>query len=338
MTTRWGLLAAGAIAHAFARGLAQTDSGRAVAVAARSEDSARKFAGEYGIERVYGGYQALLDDPDVDAVYISTPHNFHSEWAIKAARAGKHILCEKPVTVNLSEAEPVIKAARQAGILFMEAFMYRTHPQLDVLREIVGAGDIGEIRFVEARHGFNAGPGNSHRTTDAALAGGGILDVGCYAMSFARLAAGLAVGAPFANPTTVKATGLVAHGIDEYATASLQFESGVVAQVATAVKVGLDNVAVVYGSKGSVKIHSPWGGNGREPGATKLTVIQGRDRTERTVSLDRGIYAREADVFSAALDAGQTECAAMTLDDTLGNMRALDAWREEIGLRYDFED
>ena len=236
MTVRWGLLAAGLIAHAFARGLAQTESGKAVAVAARSEDSAREFAAQYAIERAYGGYQALLDDPDVDAVYISTPHNYHSEWAIKAAQAGKAILCEKPVTVNHAEALPVIEAARKAGVLFMEAFMYRTHPQLDLLREMVNNDDIGEVRFVEARHGFNAGPGYSHRTTDPALAGGGILDVGCYAMSFARLAAGLAEGKPFANPTSVRATGHVSHGIDEYATASLGFESGVAGQIATAVK------------------------------------------------------------------------------------------------------
>ena len=337
MSVRWGLLAAGVIAHAFARGLAQTNSGRAVAVAARAEDSARAFANAYGIERAYGHYQALLDDPEVDAVYISTPHNFHSEWAIKAVQAGKHILCEKPVTVNCAEAVPVIAAARAAGVLFMEAFMYRTHPQLDVLRDMVGAGQIGDIRFIEARHGFNAGPGYAHRTTDAALAGGGILDVGCYAMSFARLAAGLAIGEGFANPTVVKGVGHVSHGIDEYAAASLQFESGVAAQLATAVKAGLEQTALVYGSKGSIKIHSPWGGNGREPGDTKLTVVEGRKKTERIVSLDRGIYAREADVFAQAIEAGQTECAAMTPDDTLGNMRALDAWREEIGLRYKFE-
>ena len=337
MTVRWGLLAAGVIAHAFARGLQQTDSGTAVAVAARSQDSARDFADQYNINRYYGGYQRLLDDPEVDAVYISTPHNYHSEWAIKAAMAGKAILCEKPVTVNLPEALPVLDAARKAEVLFMEAFMYRTHPQLDALREIVANGDIGQVLFVEARHGFNAGPGYSHRTTDPALAGGGILDVGCYAMSFARLAAGLAEGKPFANPTRVRATGHVSHGIDEYTAASLEFDSGVAAQVATAVKVGLDNVAVVYGSKGSVKIHSPWGGNGREAGDTKLTIIRGRERAERSVPLDRGIYAREADVFAHALNAGQTECTAMTIDDTLGNMAALDAWRQEIGLKYSFE-
>lgn len=332
-----GLLAAGTIAHAFARGLAQTDSGKAFAVAARSADSARAFASEYGIQTAYGGYQGLLDDPNVDAVYISTPHNFHAEWAIKAAAAGKHILCEKPVTVSLAEALPVIAAARRAGVLFMEAFMYRTHPQLDVVREIVASGAIGEICFIEARHGFNAGAGYSHRTTSAALAGSGILDVGCYAMSFARLAAGLAEGKPFANPTVVKGIGHVSHGIDEWATASLQFESGVGAQVTTAVKVGLENGAVVYGSKGSVKVHSPWGGNGRVAGDTKLTLIQGRERSERIVPLDRGIYAREADVFAEAIDAGRPECAAMTPDDTLGNMAALDAWRADIGLRYAFE-
>ena len=188
-TLRWGLLAAGAIARAFATGLQQTNSGEVVAVAARNGDDASKFANKFDIPRAHEGYDALIADPSVDAIYLSTPHNHHAEWAIKAANAGKHILCEKPITVNLADADSVINAARGNRITFMEAFMYRTHPQMGTLRDLITSGEIGEVRFIDAKHGFNAGPNFNLRVTDKALAGGGILDVGCYPMSFCRLVA-----------------------------------------------------------------------------------------------------------------------------------------------------
>ena len=339
-TLRWGLLAAGAIARAFATGLQQTNSGEVVAVAARNGDDASKFANEFDIPRAHEGYDALIADPSVDAIYLSTPHNHHAEWAIKAANAGKHILCEKPITVNLADADSVINAARGNRITFMEAFMYRTHPQMGTLRDLITSGEIGEVRFIDAKHGFNAGPNFNLRVTDKALAGGGILDVGCYPMSFCRLVAGMATHQPFVNPTSVRGVAQINpdYGIDEWATASLAFEGGLAAQISTAVQVTLRNQATVFGSRGSIIIHSPWGGNGRQAGETKLSVFRpGQPTEEKLIPLDRGIYAQEADMFARAVQRGETEVTAMTWEDTLGNMAALDSWRREVGLTYDFE-
>ena len=339
-TLRWGLLAAGAIARAFATGLQQTNSGEVVAVAARNGDDASKFANEFDIPRAHEGYDALIADPSVDAIYLSTPHNHHAEWAIKAANAGKHILCEKPITVNLADADSVINAARGNRITFMEAFMYRTHPQMGTLRDLITSGEIGEVRFIDAKHGFNAGPNFNLRVTDKALAGGGILDVGCYHMSFCRLVAGMATQQPFVNPTSVRGVAQINpdYGIDEWATASLAFEGGLAAQISTAVQVTLRNQATVFGSRGSIIIHSPWGGNGRQAGETKLSVFRpGQPTEEKLIPLDRGIYAQEADMFARAVQRGETEVPAMTWEDTLGNMAALDSWRREVGLTYDFE-
>ena len=339
-TLRWGLLAAGAIARAFATGLQQTNSGEVVAVAARNGEDANNFANKFDIPRAHEGYDALIADPSVDAIYLSTPHNHHAEWAIKAANAGKHILCEKPITVNLADADSVINAARGNRITFMEAFMYRTHPQMGTLRDLITSGEIGEVRFIDAKHGFNAGPNFNLRVTDKALAGGGILDVGCYPMSFSRLVAGMATHQPFVNPTSVRGVAQINpdYGIDEWATASLAFEGGLAAQISTAVQVTLRNQATVFGSRGSINIHSPWGGNGRQAGETKLSVFRpGQPTEEKLIPLDRGIYAQEADMFARAVQRGETEVTAMTWEDTLGNMAALDTWRREVGLTYDFE-
>ena len=218
--------------------------------------------------------------------------------------------------------------------------MYRTHPQMGTLRDLITSGEIGEVRFIDAKHGFNAGPNFNLRVTDKALAGGGILDVGCYPMSFCRLVAGMATQQPFVNPTSVRGVAQINpdYGIDEWATASLAFEGGLAAQISTAVQVTLRNQATVFGSRGSIIIHSPWGGNGRQAGETKLSVFRpGQPTEEKLIPLDRGIYAQEADMFARAVQRGETEVTAMTWEDTLGNMAALDSWRREVGLTYDFE-
>ena len=154
---KWGLLAAGGIAHKFANGLATTDEATALAVGSRDLGKAKKFAEEHGIERAYGSYEELLADGDVDAVYISTPNSLHAEWSIAAAKAGKHILCEKPVTTNAPELEKVLAVVKEQGVFFMEAFMYRCHPQWKKLREVLDSGRIGQVRILESSFSFNMG-------------------------------------------------------------------------------------------------------------------------------------------------------------------------------------
>src|SRR6185369_728927 len=184
---RWGILGPGDIAKAFAGGVAGSRTGTIVALGARNPGKAG-LAQTFPGARILDGYDALLADPEVDAVYIAIPHPGHAEWAIKAAEAGKHVLCEKPLALTAFEADAMIHAARKAGTFLGEAFMYRLHPQTAKLVELVKAGTISEVRMIKSSFGF-AMPSfmPEHRLYANDLAGGGILDVGGYPVSMARL-------------------------------------------------------------------------------------------------------------------------------------------------------
>jgi predicted dehydrogenase len=233
----WGILATGRIAGIFAQGVARSQHSRLVAVGSRTQAGADRFAQEFNVPRAHGSYEALLADPEVQAVYIATPHPQHVEWAVKAAEAGKHILCEKPVGLNHAEAMVMTEAARAHGVLFMEAFMYRCHPQTAKVLEIVRSGVLGEIRLVQAAFGFNAGFNATSRLWANASGGGGILDVGCYPVSFSRLIAGAMSGQPFLDPVSVTGAGQLhaETGVDVVAAATLKFANGLVAQVGTSI-------------------------------------------------------------------------------------------------------
>lgn len=187
---RWGILSTGSIAKTYAHSLPQSRTGERVAVGSRSVSAADAFGQKLDVDPSsrHGSYAELIADPTVEAVYIATPHPFHCEWAIKAAEAGKHVLCEKPMAMNHAEAVAMFEAARANSVCMMEAFMYRSHPQIARLIEIIRSGRIGEVRNIQATFGFRAGADPKTRILSNALGGGGILDVGCYAVSFARLA------------------------------------------------------------------------------------------------------------------------------------------------------
>jgi len=334
---RWGIMGTGRIAHTFARGIAGSQTGRLIAVASRRAESAQEFGEEFETPKRYVGYEALLADAEVEAVYISTPHPMHAEWAIRSAEAGKHVLCEKPLAVNHAEAMAVVEAARANDVFLMEAFMYRCHPQVAQLVELIRAGAIGRIRVIQATFGFHAPCDETGRLLANALGGGGILDVGCYCTSISRLIAGAAAGADFAEPLEVTGCGhLGKTNVDEWAIASLRFPGDIVAQVATAVQVNLENVVRVFGSEGHIVIPAPWI-PGREAGPSKIIVCRNDADAPRevTVETDRGLYSIEADTVAANIDKRQAPSPAMTWADTLGNMRTLDMWRESIGLVYE---
>ncbi len=333
MTTtklKWGILGTGNIAHAFAKGIDASKSGELVAVGSRSQESADKFGVEYSISSKHGSYEALLADPNVQAIYISTPHPLHAEWAIKAARAGKHILCEKPLTINYPEAMTVVEAARANGVILMEAFMYRCHPQTVKIVELIKAKTIGDVKLIRASFGFSADFNPKSRLFDKELGGGGILDVGCYTASMTRLIAGAALGKAFADPLEVKAVGFLGEtGVDEYTTAILKFDSDIIAQIATGVHLNIDNAVHVFGTQGSMTIPDPW-----FCGQSKIIINKDGKSEEISVEAGENLYAYEADAFAQSVESGVVSSPFMAPADTLGNMRLLDMWRKEIGLEY----
>ncbi len=338
---RWGILGPGAIARRFAEDLVHSSNGVLQATASRDAARAAAFADEFGGDAIEG-YGRLLDDPNVDAVYIATPHPYHVQWSIRAAEAGKHVLVEKPIALNHAQAMAAVQAARRAGTFLMEAFMYRPHPQTRRLVELVRDGAVGEARLIEASFGYRASletdKDAERRIFANALGGGGILDVGCYAVSMARLIAGAALGRPFADPIEVSGTGtLGATGVDEQATATLTFEDGIVAQLQTAVRVPLRNSVTVIGTEGRLEVPQPWFGMGsRGPADGRIDLVRrGGEREVIEVRNEGWLYAIEADEVAAHIEAG--EAPSMSHEDTLGNMATLDRWREAIGLVYDAE-
>jgi len=338
---RWGIIGPGSIAKAFRGGVEGSRLGILAAIATR--DPGRPgLAADFPGARVVEGYDALLADPEIDAVYIAVPHTGHAEWAIKAAEAGKPVLVEKPLALSAFEIDAVLHAHRKAGTFAGEAFMYRLHPQTAKIGELIRSGAIGEVRMIQSSFGFSMGRFQpEHRLFASDLAGGGILDVGGYPVSVARYIAGQAMGRPFADPVKVSGTAkLNAEGTDDWAAAILTFENGIVAQVSCAVMANLDNVLRIHGSEGRIEVPDFWfaGGN-RTQGLGRIDII--RDGKTETVSVNetRHVYSFEVDAASEAILAGRQELAApgMSWADSLGNARVLDQWRKDAGIVFSVE-
>ncbi|MCW1918808.1 aldo/keto reductase [Rhodobacter sp. KR11] len=337
MTIRWGIIGPGSIANNFADGLAQSTSGKLVAVAGRDAARRQAFAGKYGLTIEHETYQGLMADPGVDAVYISTPHPWHAELSIAALRAGKHVLCEKPAGMNSAEVVAVCEVAAQEGRFFMEAFMYRCHPQIARVLEIIASGEIGTPRHIRTQFGFNAPYRAGSRLYEMGLGGGGILDVGGYPVSLARLIAGAAEGKGFANPTVVRGHGVLAEtGVDAVAHGILGFSSGFVAEIAVAVARNMDNSALITGDLGTILIADPWvPGRNVGPSTTSVTVTVGGTSRVETLGDHRMLFAFEAEAVSATIAAGGVQGVhpAPTHADSIGNNETLDRWRAEVGYR-----
>ncbi|MBW7997623.1 MAG: Gfo/Idh/MocA family oxidoreductase [Candidatus Glassbacteria bacterium] len=335
----WGIITAGKIARKFCSGVLRSRTGSVAAVAARDLDRAEAFAGEFGIPQYFASYQALIEEPSVQAVYIGTPHPMHAEWAIAAANAGKHVLCEKPIGMNSAEAGRIVDAAREAGVFLMEAFMYRCHPQTARLVELVREGRVGELRAVRATFSYKGTYDLKSLKLDKKLGGGGILDVGCYPVSMTRLLVGAAHGSDFEQPVAIEAMACLGGEsmVDEYATAILRFDGGVLAQLACGVQLAMDNTVTVFGSEGRLEVLSPWFCSGIEGGSASILVKNtlGELEEEIVTSTADWLYAIEADTVARNLDRRQAPPPAMTWDDTLGNMEVLDRWLESAGMSYD---
>lgn len=328
-TLNWGILGTGRIAQKFASELPSSTTGRLVAVGSRTGAGAAAFAEKFPGIRAHASYDDLLADAEVDAVYISTPHPQHAEWAIAAAEAGKHILCEKPIALNHSEAMVVAEAARRNNVFLMEAFMYRCLPRTARIAELIREGAIGQVRLIRAAFSFATSYNPEGRLFSNALGGGGILDVGCYVMSISRLVAGAAVGKPFENPVEVRGSAILCDtGVDTVAVASLKFPGEIVAEVSCGVLLRQPDDLVVFGDRGSLTVPGFW----RPGGPIRIQNYETNEVTEIETEAAAHMYALEADAVAKALPA--LESPLMSRDDTLGNMLGLDAWLESVGVRY----
>jgi predicted dehydrogenase len=330
---RYGVIGTGGIATDFCEALKHSQRCEVVSVVGSSADKGAAFAQRFGLPRSARALPDLLGDAEVDVVYIATPHPLHEAQALACIEMGKHVLCEKPLTVDASSTERVIEAARRRGVFLLEGYMYRCHPLLAALLERIGRGDIGELRHIRADFGFFVPRDPAGRLFDLELGGGGILDVGGYAMSFARLLAGVVVGKPFAEPTSLYAVGYRGPtGADEISTAIVHFASGLTATLTCAVHHRVGTETIVYGERGRIVLPDPWIPQGVRQSLETSFVVKREGENDETVTVrtERPTYAVQAEVVADALSSREAPWPAMSWDDTLGNMRALDAWRAAV--------
>ena len=309
---RWGLLGTARINRAVIPPLRGSTRSALVAVASRTVERAEAYAREWAVPRAFGSYEAMLADPGLDAIYIALPNSLHADWTIKAAEAGKHVLCEKPLAVSVEEVDAIEAAARRAGVVVAEAFMYRHHPQTLKVKQLVDDGAVGEVRLVRGSFTFNLTRPIDVRL-DASLGGGSIWDVGCYPISYARYVIGAepieAFGWQVSSPSGVDETfagqlRFVAAGRQVYA----QFDSGFRAPFRAHLE--------IVGSEGTLQAPQPF-----KPGlAEHLLLRQGDD--ERSLSIPgQELYAGEIeDMADAVLDG---KAPRISLADSRGNVAAI---------------
>lgn len=317
---KWGVLGTGRIARTLLRALRDADGVEAYAVASRDIPKAQDMAREFGVPKAYS-YDGLLRDPEVEVVYNSLPNGLHAQWSIKAARAGKHVLCEKPLAVTVREADRMIEAARDNNVLLMEAFMYRFHAQWARVAEIVREGDIGDVRFARAAFSFVMNNPDDIRY-DPRLGPGALMDVGCYCINFLRFAAG--IQNPGAEPEAVLAA---AHfrdedrKIDETVAGTLRFPNDVLGQFVCSFRMSGGAMAEIVGSKGRIEIPNPW-----LPGNTTQLVIAsgGETRTEEVAGSDN--YVAEVEHFSRCVMSGTP--LLLPPSDARANMAVIEALRK----------
>jgi predicted dehydrogenase len=318
-TVRFGILSTADIAVGkVIPGMRRADGVEVVAIASRDAARATATATALGIPRAHGSYEALLADPEVDAVYIPLPNHLHAEWTIAAARAGKHVLCEKPLALTAADAQRIVDACRGAGVLLMEAFMYRLHPSWVAVRELVASGRIGRLQAVDSWFSFfNDDPANIRNIL--AAGGGALYDIGCYCVNLSRMLFG-------AEPERVAASIVrdPASGVDVLASGLLTFPAGI-ATFACSTRTEPDQRVSIHGTEGRISLGIPFNIPPDRP--TEVYVTAGGDppvapATEVMTFPTADPYAVEASAFAAAVSAGGP--VPIPPDDAVANLRVIE--------------
>jgi xylose dehydrogenase (NAD/NADP) len=311
MSVQWGVVSTAHINAKFLAGVAQSDECDVLAVASREADRAATYARENGIERSYGSYEQLLDDPDVEVVYISLPNSLHVQWTERALRKGKHVLCEKPLSRRVADVEALFDVAESANRVLMEAFMWRHNPQTDRVVELVQAGAIGRPTLVRAAFSFAIAAGDEANVRlSAALDGGALMDVGSYCVSAARLLAG--------EPEAVSGHQLIGgDGVDVAFAGSMRFGSGMLAHFDAGIALADRDELEIVGDQASLFLDDPW--HCREP-----VIELRRDGAVERIELEPAdSYRLEAENLSAAIR-GRAQ-PRLGRADAVGQARVIEA-------------
>lgn len=322
---RWGILSTGRIARTFAKGLASAKGARLVAVGSRTKEAAENFGDEFHVPHRHGSYESLASDPEVDIIYVATPHSLHKDNTLLCLDAGKAVLCEKPFAINATEARAMADAARGKRVFLMEAMWTRFIPLIAMVRDLLAQGVLGETRMVCADFGFRASWDEKSRLLDPRLGGGGLLDVGVYTVSLASMVFGKA-------ERMVSLAHLGTTGVDEQAAMILGYPEGRLAVLYTAVRTNTPQQAYLLGTEGRIHIHEPWW----KP--TRITLsMYGKDDQIIDMPFEGNGYNYEAEEAMNCLREGRLESDIMPLDETIAIMETLDQIRAQWGLKYPME-
>jgi predicted dehydrogenase len=315
---RWGILGTGGIARAFAADLALTDSGVVTAVGSRTQASADRFGDEFGIANRHPSYESLVADPDVDVIYVATPHPMHHDNTILALRAGKHVLVEKPFTVNAAEAHEIVQVARETGLFAMEAMWTRHLPHVAVIRDWLAQGLLGEIVTVTADHGQWFAEDPEFRLFAPKLGGGALLDLGIYPVSFASMVLG--------TPSRVMTLSDPAFtGVDAQTSMLFGYETGAQAVLTCTLRAKSPTRAAIVGTDATIEVDGAF----YAPAAVTLVPRNGEPTRVDSVHEGRGLR-HQADEVARRLAAGDVESPLMPLDETISIMATMDTVLAQI--------
>jgi len=321
----WGILGPGGIAQAFAKDLALLQGHTIAAVGSRSLENAQKFVATFG-GTAYGSYEELVADPSIDAIYVATPHPAHHDHVILALNAGKPVLCEKPFSVNAHEAQAMIDAAARNGVALMEAMWARFLPHYAKVREIVDSGVLGPILSIHADHGQRLADQGIARLIEPALAGGALLDLGIYPVSFAHMILG--------TPAQITSTAVMTdRGVDAQTSMIFTYQEGAQAVLTTTMIEQTPCRAVVAGLNGWLEIDRTF----YNPAAMRVVLNDGTTTEYPNVYKGHGLR-EQAEVFKQLVRSGKLESEILTWKATVEIMTTLDTVREQIGLKYPFEN
>jgi predicted dehydrogenase len=332
---RWGILGPGNIANLFADGLTAVEDAELIAVGSRDQAKANAFADKWKVPHRHSSYEALVNDPDVEIIYIATPHPFHYEHALLCLNSGKHAIVEKPFALNARQAREMIDLARQKRLFLMEAMWTRFIPAIAQVRKWIADGEIGDVELVRANLSFNAAFNPKSRLFAPELAGGALLDVGIYPVSFANMIYG--------TPKTISSTACLGPtGTDDRSSYLFGYDGGKSALLSSAVRLSVPVEADVIGTKGHIKIHEPWI-NSRVLTLAKPAVdikywmiFTGHPYDKQTVYVPTtgNGYNYEAIEAGQCIRAGKKESDILPLSETLSIMETMDTIRGQWGLKY----
>jgi len=305
----WGLLSTAKINRALIKPLRASKRTRLLGVASRSQSSADAYASEWSIPRAYGSYEAMLADPEIDVVYNSLPNHLHTEWTIKALQAGKHVLCEKPLTLTLDEVDRIIAATKETGNIAVEAFMYRHHTQTLKVKELVDEGLVGQVQFIRGSFTFMLTREGNYRFVKE-YGGGSLWDVGCYPISFARMIVG-------EEPVEVFGWQVLGPGgSDDSFYGQMRFGNGVHMQFDCGFKSQFRSFVEIVGTEGSIQIPAPF-----KPGLKNEIYVTRGDKQETIKIKGQELYLGEVDDMCDAVLHGKTP--RISLMDSRGNIAAI---------------